>query len=214
MSARGASSCDGASSGYFVSSSAATEQVACPAGEYSLGGSVTACSLCADEDGGKYQPLEGQSECQPAEPGYFVSPTDATQQVPCGAGNYSLGNVNQCQRCAVGYHSSGAAPACTLAQPGTVTNTNQSGVLECSAGEYAAAGSTQCTACDSGYWASAKSEVCNLAQPGTAINGDQSGIINCTAGEYAVAGADQCEQCGVALMLGKFICHGDDDQRS
>nr|AIF25460.1 RCC1 domain-containing protein [uncultured marine group II/III euryarchaeote SAT1000_51_D10] len=90
----GRPSCIAASAGHYVTSAAATTQVACPAGTYN--------------------PLVGQtssSACLDAESGHYVSSQGMAWQTPCPAGTYNAGtgssSLTDCVDASPGYYASG-----------------------------------------------------------------------------------------------------------
>ena len=107
----------------------------------------------------------GYMPCQLADPGYFVSGTQATSESPCAAGTYS---------------SSSGATACTNTPAGTFIASM--GAIapggSCSAGTYSAAGASACTNTPAGTFI-----------PGNGATGPGS---SCLAGTYSAAGASAC----------------------
>ncbi|MGD1050095.1 MAG: hypothetical protein ABR947_03390 [Solirubrobacteraceae bacterium] len=107
----------------------------------------------------------GYMPCQLADPGYFVSGTQATSESPCAAGTYS---------------SSSGATACTNTPAGTFIASM--GAIapggSCLAGTYSAAGASACTNTPAGTFI-----------PGNGATGPGS---SCLAGTYSAAGASAC----------------------
>ena len=78
--------------------------------------SETACAI------GTYQDQTGQSSCDNADAGYFVSASAASSQTPCAAGKYQpLGGQSSCTDVEAGYYSPG-----TTTLNGVVTEPSKS----------------------------------------------------------------------------------------
>ena len=131
--------CDVADAGYYVSTTAATGQTACPAGTY--------------------QPATSQSSCLSADAGYYSLGSQggldvvgaagpATTQVPCAAGTWqNETGKTSCKNAEAGHYSAG-----TTTFNGAVTNlANQQ--VECPVGHYQnQAGQVDCLDAQPGFY--------------------------------------------------------------
>lgn len=106
----GASSCQPASPGFFVSDAGQIAQTACAVGTYQPNSGAVSC-LVADPghyvaavasevqtacDLGKYQPDAGQTGCLLADPGFYVPTIAAVAQLACPVGTTSAAGASAC----------------------------------------------------------------------------------------------------------------------
>jgi hypothetical protein len=112
--------------------------------------SKTSCGICV---AGKYSDTEGATKCESCTGSEASLISGASICLVCTAGKYRSSS-DTCLDCADGEFASAGATACTQAQPGFYTDTDQTEQIACVAGTYCstdgATSSSTCTECVKG----------------------------------------------------------------
>lgn len=171
----------------------------CPDGDYAWYGVCGACEAgyyCGDNTqrtqcaAGSYQALTGQTSCDPAPAGGYVSSVGATVYQPCSAGTYqpATGQTFCIDAPAGTYVDTTGANTATPCAAGTYQNlTGQTSCIISPAGSYvAASGATEATPCPVGTLQVLDGQSsCDAASPGYYVA--VTGAITqdaCLAGTY------------------------------
>ncbi|KAG9396869.1 FG-GAP repeat [Carpediemonas membranifera] len=173
--------------GYYSTSSSATDCTAAPAGGYvsTTSGPVSTYSSCGS---GTYQDSTAQTSCDSVSPGYYAN-SGRTGQSVCSTGYYSEGNCDSCTQAQAGYYvlSSDKTKQRECWNGHYQPNAGQSSCLISGVGYYAPATTPQTSqsACASGYYAPAQSASCTQVSAGNyAKSSDLSKPYMCNDGKY------------------------------
>lgn len=200
------SSCHNCHLGWYSPYDNATECLECPLGQITDGcAQCTHCSNCSvntyaelgfsgtfyhckDCPEGKFQPLEGQTECRTCELGEQFK-NDTLECIPCASGMY--GDRINCHVCPPGTFSNHTGSAsCTDCSPGHYQHVaNQTSCLPCDHGQYQSnSSSTQCIPFNC-----VQAGVYKPSQVNTALV--EPDCLNCPSGKYKEDNNANCEMC-------------------
>tara|TARA_B100001540_G_scaffold308214_1_gene322567 strand:+ start:13969 stop:17295 length:3327 start_codon:yes stop_codon:yes gene_type:complete len=201
--------CIKVSKGYELNANK-TDQIRCPAGTFSEGGSQS-CTTCPAST---YQDKAGQDKCKSHKTEcptgqYLINNgtkiTDNTcktfkNKESCNSGQILKGGTatsdKYCEDCPAGHYSENKEK-CTQVEAGYKLNSTNTGQDACPAGKYSSAGSTSCSNCPAGTysWTSGTSSCIKCSPGGYAPNAGSRYCIDCPWGTYQdEEGQSSCKQ--------------------